>query len=393
MADNPPASAEQVPATKGTCFVISPIGAEGSSVRKHMDDVFFCIIKPACDRRRFEAVRGDHKARPGRITNHIVRSILEDPLIICVLTGANPNVYYELAIAESAGRPIIVLKQRDEPIPFDVKDVRIIEYDLDPRNIYAETYVDQICEAIDILEQEGLEKRVVPFAPAISPLNAAPWNFQIAQEYRDLSARYVLEIARNAQNQFDFCGIALKGWAFNEGLFDILKKRGESNLPVRILMMDESNPALGQMLQSAYSEDIDRLREDIRVAWGRWGVLAAQHPSIQVQKVRRGLIYQQAAINDFEMVWTPHLVKFTTGESPAIRVDRQRAQGELNSAGGMHYLLSAMQKEFDHLWSTNRPTPVRLDAPNATRQPATAKKAPRRNGKEPRIEQPGGKKA
>lgn len=351
-------STAQADPSQRSCFVISPIGPEGSAVRKHMDDVFHCLIGPACARKLFKVYRGDHKTRPGRITNQIVRSILDDDLIICVLTGANPNVYYELAIAESAGRPIVVLKQRDEPIPFDVKDVRIIEYDLEPRNIYGETYVDQICEAIEALELEGLEKRVVPFAPAISPLNAAPWNFQIAQEYSDISSRHVLDIARSAEEQFDFCGIALKGWAFNEGLFDILKKRGESNLEVRILMMDESNPALAQMLQSAYSEDIERLREDIRVAWDRWGVLAAQYPSIKVQKVRRGLIYQQAAINDFEMVWTPHLVKFTTGESPAIRVNRQRSTGEANGAGGMQYLLSAMQKEFDHLWSTNRPAPA-----------------------------------
>lgn len=111
--DRPPPNADT---SKRTCFVISPIGAEGSSTRKHMDDVYHCFIQPACGRLGFEVYRGDHKARPGRITNQIIRSILDDDIIICVLTGANPNVYYELAIAESAGRPIVVLKHKDEPI-------------------------------------------------------------------------------------------------------------------------------------------------------------------------------------------------------------------------------------------------------------------------------------
>ena len=104
----PPQSTDAQPrgetAPRISCFVISPIGAEGSPTRKHMDDVYYCLIKPACDRMNIDVYRGDHKARPGRITNQIIRSILDDNLIICVLTGANPNVYYELAIAECAGR-------------------------------------------------------------------------------------------------------------------------------------------------------------------------------------------------------------------------------------------------------------------------------------------------
>ena len=34
-----------------------------------------------------------------------IEDILENDLIVCVLTGNNPNVYYELAIAESALAP------------------------------------------------------------------------------------------------------------------------------------------------------------------------------------------------------------------------------------------------------------------------------------------------
>lgn len=45
-------------------------------------------------------------------------------------------MYYELAIAESAAKPIIVLRHRGDVVPFDVKDVRYIEYDLDPRRIF-----------------------------------------------------------------------------------------------------------------------------------------------------------------------------------------------------------------------------------------------------------------
>ena len=96
--------AGQVENPRRRCFVISPIGAYGSDTRNHMDTVFHCIVEPALAD-RYEVVRGDHIARPGRITEQFVEDIIENDLIICVLTGNNPNVYYELAIAESAARP------------------------------------------------------------------------------------------------------------------------------------------------------------------------------------------------------------------------------------------------------------------------------------------------
>jgi hypothetical protein len=128
-----------------------------------MDTVFHCIIEPALSE-RYEVVRGDHVVRPGRITEQFVEDILANDLIVCVLTGNNPNVYYELAIAESAARPIIVLRNRGDEVPFDVKDVRYIEYDLDPRKIFDRSYITalQQCEK-ELSPGEGFEGKV-PFA-------------------------------------------------------------------------------------------------------------------------------------------------------------------------------------------------------------------------------------
>ena len=83
-----------------TCFVISPIGNEASEVREHADDVFEYIIKPATERSGFRALRGDHESKPGVITEQMYDSILGDDLIVAVLTYFNPNVFYEIAIAE-----------------------------------------------------------------------------------------------------------------------------------------------------------------------------------------------------------------------------------------------------------------------------------------------------
>ena len=41
------------------CFVISPIGEEGSEIRKRADQVYKYIISPVCEECGFEAIRVD----------------------------------------------------------------------------------------------------------------------------------------------------------------------------------------------------------------------------------------------------------------------------------------------------------------------------------------------
>jgi hypothetical protein len=94
-------------ARKRSCFVISPIGEHDSEVRKHADAVFKYIIEPATRECGIVAYRSDHLLQPGRISEEMYTRILKDDICIALLTYRNPNVYYELAIAQSAGRPVI----------------------------------------------------------------------------------------------------------------------------------------------------------------------------------------------------------------------------------------------------------------------------------------------
>ena len=82
------------------CFVISPIGESGSPTREHADDVFEFIIKPAMDELGIQVYRADHSQQIGRITEQMFNSILEEDLCVAILTFFNPNVFYELAVAQ-----------------------------------------------------------------------------------------------------------------------------------------------------------------------------------------------------------------------------------------------------------------------------------------------------
>ena len=111
-----------------TCFMISPIGEEGTDVRREADDLLW-IAQRALEKYNFQVVRVDQLPRPTVITNEIIQLIQESELCIIVLTGENPNVFYEAGRRHETGKPFIQLIRKGERLPFDVAGIRTIIYD------------------------------------------------------------------------------------------------------------------------------------------------------------------------------------------------------------------------------------------------------------------------
>jgi hypothetical protein len=73
---------------------------------------------------------------PGIITSQIIERVVEDDLVVADLTGANANVFYELALRHAVRKPVLHIIAKDQSIPFDVSMSRAIPYDLaDPDSI------------------------------------------------------------------------------------------------------------------------------------------------------------------------------------------------------------------------------------------------------------------
>lgn len=111
------------------CFVISPIGADGSADRIRSDQVLKHIIGPSVRECGYEPIRADHISEPGLITSQVIQHIVEDPLVIADLTGRNPNVFYELALRHAIKKPIVQIIHATETIPFDVAASRTVHVD------------------------------------------------------------------------------------------------------------------------------------------------------------------------------------------------------------------------------------------------------------------------
>jgi hypothetical protein len=113
---------------KNTCFVIAPIGDEGTEERKHSDMVLEALVRRALEH-EWEVVRADQITTPGMISGQVIEYLLRSGLVIADLSFHNPNVFYELAIRHTVGRPTVHIVRKGDGIPFDLKDFRTITID------------------------------------------------------------------------------------------------------------------------------------------------------------------------------------------------------------------------------------------------------------------------
>ena len=72
-----------------------------------------------------------------------------------MLTYENPNVYYELAVAQSACRPVVIMIEKGSSLPFDVKDFRVLTYDLRITVYKDKTHINRLIGMLAELKQAG----------------------------------------------------------------------------------------------------------------------------------------------------------------------------------------------------------------------------------------------
>lgn len=116
------------------CFVIGPIGDRlapiDSPPRRTYEDaiqIFEEVIQPACESFGIKPIRADKMTKAGEIPEQIVRLLATADLVIADLTGANPNVMYELGLRHATGLPAIQLGEHGR-LPFDIAAIRTIQF-------------------------------------------------------------------------------------------------------------------------------------------------------------------------------------------------------------------------------------------------------------------------
>lgn len=109
-------------AADSTCFVIMPFGG-------YFDQYYDKIYIPAIKDASLSPRRVDDLFRSSSIIDDIWKYVQNASVVLADLSTRNPNVFYELGLAHAIQKPVVLVSQSLDDVPFDLRMLRVVIYD------------------------------------------------------------------------------------------------------------------------------------------------------------------------------------------------------------------------------------------------------------------------
>ena len=114
------------------CGVVMPISAIDGCEESHWSEVLE-ILTEAIDAAGYEANLVSNADDVGVIHKRIIQNLYENPIVVCDISGKNPNVMFELGMRLAFDKPTIIVKDDETSYSFDTSAIEHIEYPRDLR--------------------------------------------------------------------------------------------------------------------------------------------------------------------------------------------------------------------------------------------------------------------
>jgi hypothetical protein len=312
------------------CFVIAPIGEENDEKRKRTDQVFKFIISKAVEG-KYQAVLAHKLGKPGKISINIIEKLVSVPLVIADLTDNNANVYYELALRQALNMPAILLieeKQKND-IPFDLKDMRVISYDLqDPEKL--DRSVKELSIQIEIVENNsGIGWDIFPEEISLTLEPNVPGNHKVLLGTLLLANRIRHELIE----------------PYFEGLLDLESRNRKLKFTFQQLLREsarkeylQKNKILFAFTNREDKDSIERLFDDVELIITKLGIAISSHDE---NAIKEQLSRWRINNSRFLQIWVKQYEKLlleansTSHETPERSQSDDIAQEAVTSEAGL----------------------------------------------------------
>ena len=114
------------------CGVVMPISEIDGCSESHWADVRG-IIDQAVEQAGFVPNLVSEADDVGIIHKRIIQNLYDNPIVVCDVSGKNPNVMFELGIRLAFDKPTIIIKDDKTSYSFDTSSIEHIEYPRDLR--------------------------------------------------------------------------------------------------------------------------------------------------------------------------------------------------------------------------------------------------------------------
>ena len=90
------------------------------------------------------------------IQAEILNSIFNDDIVICDISGSNPNVMFELGLRIAFNKRVIVIFDKNNKVPFDINSIPHLTYPEDLNIVKMENFSENLRQKIkELLKKEG----------------------------------------------------------------------------------------------------------------------------------------------------------------------------------------------------------------------------------------------
>ena len=117
---------------KKICGIVMPISTIDGCGESHWGDVL-SILSEAISDAGYEPNLVSNSDDVGVIQKRIVQNLYENPIVVCDVSGKNPNVMFELGMRLAFDKPTIIIKDDKTSYSFDTSAIEHLEYPRDLR--------------------------------------------------------------------------------------------------------------------------------------------------------------------------------------------------------------------------------------------------------------------
>jgi len=144
------------------CGIVMPISAIDSYDTGHWSDVEV-ILERGIKQGGFKAQPVWESIDTDIIQSRIIRNIYQNPMLICDISGLNPNVMFELGMRLIFRKPVIIVADDRTKLPFDTNVIEHLIYPSDLHFRKIEKFIDEISNKLSSLEKSCRENKYKPY--------------------------------------------------------------------------------------------------------------------------------------------------------------------------------------------------------------------------------------
>jgi len=332
-------------------FVIMPFHED---FKKH----YHLVYKPALQSAGYSVTRVDEILGSRPIIEDIQEAIKRADLILCDMSTRNPNVFYELGLAHAIGKPVILVSNNIDDVPFDLRHVRTIIYNNKQagwdtelkQNIIAFATDSQIGEKIYPEPLIAFRKSQELFADEIGIV-------KIFKNFEE-STPEILEQIGSSNSVRIFLQLG-KTVLAGTTIYDYLGKNVKMGATVKVLNAGLDSPYLKQRIALERGSNYDEWVADLNHAMAKIKALTkSSYAYVRSRQHKESYLWLIFLFDSCAYIQPYMFIKNNTKQSPVIKIEKNLLGTDVENPRSLYKTFSTY---FDIKWEECIPQHAKIE--------------------------------